>query len=157
MLAHDSRFVAGSSPGADVPTPRSGRSRPRGRRVETASMPDARPRGGSGRSPASGVATLLCLLPLAGCRLPLALEGEIVHVPNLVNETLDDDRGWPAGAGSHLAGFENDVSAEPVRPESLSGDLVMKDPPSEAGSAGEIVSLRVQPATSSKESARSNR
>src|SRR5262245_57458851 len=94
-------------------------------------MPDARARGGAPSSPAGRLAVLLLLL--GGCRIPLRLEIQTVHVPNLVNGTLDHARTWAAGAGAFLAEFKSDFSSDPERPGSLPGDLVVKDQSPKAG------------------------
>ncbi len=107
-----------------------------------------------------GSAALAILLLVAGCRIPLRLEIQTVHVPNLVNGSLDHARTWAAGAGAFLAEFRNDFTSEPDRPGSLDGDLVVKDQLPKAGtpaSAGEVVSVRVHLPTPGKESGRSSR
>jgi hypothetical protein len=126
-------------------------------------MPDGRLRGSERTSSAlvpGGSAALALLLLLAGCRIPLRLEIQTVHVPNLVNGSLEHARTWAAGAGAFLAEFKGDFSSEPERSGSLAGDLIVKDQLPKAGtpaSAGEVVSVRVQVPTPGKEPGRSNR
>ncbi|MCI0586638.1 MAG: PASTA domain-containing protein [Planctomycetes bacterium] len=120
-------------------------------------MPDARARGGA-PSPPAGVLAILLLL--GGCRIPLRLEIQTVHVPNLVNGSLEHARAWAAGAGAFLAEFRSDFSSDPERPGSLPGDLIVKDQSPKAGtpaSAGEVVSVRVQLPTPGKDAGRSSR
>ncbi len=118
-------------------------------------MPDARSRG-----ELASISLAILLFSVTGCRFPVRLEIQTVHVPNLVNGTLEHARSWAAGAGAFLAEFKNDFSSEPEKPGSLSGELFVKDQSPKAGtpaSAGEVVSVRVQLPTPGKDAGRSNR